>query len=472
MRYASFVVLAAMSITLASCNSRERAARNAFQAYQAAAATGDLPTIRNALLTLVAADEGVADYWVQLGKVHAALGASSDAYFAFTRAHELNRADPAVLQAMTQLALRGGNLELAEQNAKELGLLSPEDPAVRLTIGYVALRRGNFDDAEKEAETLLAKNPYDSSAKILKSRILLRKGDAAKAIALLADQVKMMSTDIPAIRTLIGLADRQDDSAGVAHYATMLLAQQPDNMPLRLQLIEAYLHGGQIEPARQATLFALKPDAPAKTIAVMLAPWAEIAPRPAFAADAERLAQGGSFPQQLAYAAFLNRVGQYQAAARISTPAALLPVIVNNVEPNAILATAWSHLGQLPEAKERFDAVLAVDGGQPIALRGRSELALQMHDNRRAIEDAQKFVSVLPTSADARILLARCFEAAGDRRNQERTLWDAFHEIPANRNVFGVLRAYLARTQGPDAVARLTTEYNDQRDAEMTRDFL
>ena len=62
--------------------------------YQAAAAANDLVGARKALLELVGAKDDVADYWVELGKVQASMGSYGDAYYAFTRAYELDRSNP------------------------------------------------------------------------------------------------------------------------------------------------------------------------------------------------------------------------------------------------------------------------------------------------------------------------------------------------------------------------------------------
>ena len=93
--------------------------------YQAAAAANDLPTARKALLDLVRAKEDVPDYWVELGRLQASMGSYSDAYYAFTRAYELDRSNPELLRAVTELALRSGDINLALKRARELEVVSP-----------------------------------------------------------------------------------------------------------------------------------------------------------------------------------------------------------------------------------------------------------------------------------------------------------------------------------------------------------
>ena len=73
-------------------------------------------------------------------------------------------------------------------------------------------------------------------------------------------------------------------------------------------------------------------------------------------------------------------------------------------------------------------------------------------------------------SARDRLLLARCYAAAGNSIQSEKALWDGFHDIPASEALFAALRA---RSQGnAEAVASLSEEYRQQRSAELYRGFL
>jgi hypothetical protein len=69
-------------------------------------------------------------------------------------------------------------------------------------------------------------------------------------------------------------------------------------------------------------------------------------------------------------------------------------------------------------------------------------------------------------------LLAKAYAAAGDGRQLDRTLWDAFHEIRANRRIYEVLRTHVAKTDGPDAVSGIDDEYRHQLDAELIQEFI
>src|SRR6478609_7090033 len=89
------------SIAVAGCSSSDSRAQAALGEYQAAAASNDMLGARKALLQLVQAKDDVAEYWAELGKVQASMGSYGDAYYAFTRAYELDRSNPDLARMLT-----------------------------------------------------------------------------------------------------------------------------------------------------------------------------------------------------------------------------------------------------------------------------------------------------------------------------------------------------------------------------------
>jgi predicted Zn-dependent protease len=126
--------------------------------------------------------------------------------------------------------------------------------------------------------------------------------------------------------------------------------------------------------------------------------------------------------------------------------------------------------GKLAEAKSRLDAVIAFDPGNSTALRARAELEIRTGQAKAAVEDAQKLVTVLPSSARDRLLLARAYTAAGSRPWTERTLWAAFQEIPADEHIYAALRS--TRNGNADATNELQAEFERQRSAKLNRGLM
>jgi predicted Zn-dependent protease len=463
----------ALSLLLTGCNSAESRAQDALADYQQASAVGDARAARIALLKLVAAEDGNPDYWAELGKLQVQLGAYNDAYYAFTRSHELDKGNAEVLSTLTQLALLSGNLDLAEDHAQTLELLQPGHPAIKLTYGYVALRRGNLDEAERRADQLLVEFPRESGANLLKARVLLTRGQNEDAIRLLETQTKVVPQDAGSWKALMALHERRGNWPGVVAAATRLHAINPRNPQTAYTAIDAAFRSGDVDAGLRLSEPFLRPDAPPDQVDAVLTIWAERWNTPKAVTEAKRRIASGNPQHLFAYATFFNAVGRPEDAATLlggATPR--LPVTVTNMTLNALIATSMAMLGQQREAQQLFDAVLAEEPDHVYALRGRINLEITTGQAKAAITDAQRLVSVVPDSARYHLLLARAYSAAGDQRQVDRTLWNAFHKIPANVLLFEALRDHVRRSGGPEAVARVEAEFQQQQDGQLSRDFL
>jgi predicted Zn-dependent protease len=466
-----FGAIAAIAILLAGCGSAEYRARQAFRDYQAAAAAGDLRAARVALLHLVTARDDVPEYWEDLGKVQLELGAFSDAYYAYTRAHELDRSNITILGTLAQLALLSGNLDIAEEKARQLELVAPEHPAVNLTYAYLALRRSDLDEAERRTDQLLRVDPYNSSAKQLKSRILLKRGEPKAAVALLDEQVRVNPRDVGSLKALALLQEDQGNWPGVAATASQMAQLNRKDRGAALLFIEANFQANNIAAALRASQSLLTSASPGDLVDAVLSLWAAHWRGEASIEEARRLVRSANPEQRLAYASFFNRAGSPEDAALLLGSAPQLPVDRANSSANAIFADSLALRGRVADAKRLFDAVLAQEPDHVYALRGRTRLQLQIKAYLPAIHDAQRLVSVRPQSASDRLLLAQAYAAAGDRRQLDRTLWDAFHEIPADKHLFAALRAHVGKAGDADAVNRVGQEFQQQRDVALAREL-
>ena len=459
------------AVLVAGCSSSDSRAQAALGEYQAATAANDLPGARKALLELVRAKDDVSDYWAELGKVQATMGSYDDAYYAFTRAYELNRSDPELVRVLTELALRSGDLTQAQARAEELEILSPGDRWVKMVKGWSSYAELRYDEAIKISDDLLAGTPHDPTATALKARSLFAMQREPEAIDLLNEQIKAAPTDVGSMMLLGRIYEREDNWSKVAELTQRVNALAPADQKNALTLIQAAFRSGNVQLGRQASFALLQPGADEPTVSAVLDLWTDYWPGPQRLADERRLAAAATGQaQRLAYAGFLNRSGDPSDVIPLVSPTATLPVRAESAEANAILADALSRSGNLGPAKARFDAVLAFDPGNATALRGRSELALRTGNAASAVLDAQKLVTVLPNSAEDRLLLARAFAAAGNQRWMDRTLWSAFQEIPADQHILAALQS--ANKGNPDVLADLNSEFSRQRDNKLTRGLL
>nr|WP_314445841.1 tetratricopeptide repeat protein [uncultured Sphingomonas sp.] len=455
------------AVLVAGCDSRQEEAQAAFARYQSAVVSGDLRQARRALGELVAADDSNADYWIELGKVSMQLSDYGAAYQAFQRAHELNRANVEVLAVMTQLALRSGNLELAEDHAKQLDLLQPNNPAVPLTKGYLALRRSDLAEADRQVAALLEVAPYDGTAKVLQARILMARNQHDQAIAILNDHVRQQPSDASSLRALASLYELKERWAEAAATLRTYMSWQPTDAQARVRLVEAELRSNQNEAAADLTLKGLATDG----VDELLAPWVALGRQEVVADRLLRWAETAQPGRRIAVARFLSTTSRPDRVLALIAEDARPPVRASNVTVHALYGAALVQGGRNEEGLGRLNEVLALDSTSREALRARALLRSRMGKHREAIEDAQKLVSVDRDAAQGRILLARIFAAAGDADAARRTLWEAFHDIGADRAIYDALRPLVAKSDGVQAAQRLSQEFYDKRNQQMTRSF-
>src|SRR4051812_33367390 len=320
-----------------ACSSADSRANAALAEYQAATVANNLVAARQALLKLVRAKEDVAEYWTELGKVQAQMGAYGDAYYAFGRAYELDRSNPALLQSLTIIALRSGDVALAQKYARQLEVVSPGDPWVRLTDGWAAFSESRYDDALAASDGILADNPFDPPGKVLKARALIQLGRADEAVGILLEQVRAQPSDSGSLSLLTRIYQRRGDWPKVVDATRRLNSLNPGDRANSLALIDAAFRSGQIDLGRNVSLRMIRADSSPQDISAVLDLWARNWPSPQRVADAQKLASATPRPdQKLLYAGFLGRVGNPGDAVRIAAPLARLPVTAESAEANAV----------------------------------------------------------------------------------------------------------------------------------------
>ena len=461
-----------LSVTLAAsaCSSADSRAQTALADYQSAAASNDMTGARKALLRLVQAKDDVAEYWVELGRVEATMGAYGDAYYAFTRAYELDRTNPDIVRVLTQFALRSGDLVTAQAKAQELEILAPGDPWIKLTKGWAAVGESRYDQAVAIADELLAQNRFDPGANALKGRALFGLNRVDDAVSFLAKHVDEAPSDSGSIELLAQIYERRDDWAKVADLRQRLSQIRPDDQANLLSLAEASFRSNDSSRGRAASLRLLRGQATPSLISKVLELWSSYWSSPQRIEDASILGRAAPREQRLVYARFLTRVGRSADAIKLAVNDAQFPVNANNAEANAVVGDALFRGGNVAEAERRLNAVIAFDPGNATALRARAELELRTGNAAAAIDDAQKLVTVLPNSAPDRLLLARAYTAAGDKASADRALWTAFNDIPGSYSVYVALRA--SRNGNAEALAELQGEFERQRDAQVHEGIL
>ncbi len=463
-------VALAVAILLCGCDTRASRAEAAFNRYQAAMGAGDLLSARIALLALVAANEDVPSYWVELGKVQFQLKDYSGAYYAFTRASELNRGDPEVLRYLTQISLQSGDLETAEQRSKELDLLAPGDPMVKIAAGLIALRRRDFEFANQRADEILATAPLDQNARVIKSRALVGLGRRDEALHMLERQIASQPNDASSMQELVNLHRAAGEWAPIAVLGQRYASIFPGNRKMNVLTVEAGLRSGDTALAKAASLRVLKPDAAPDAIDAVLELWRLLWRGSEPTNLAVRLAEAAGGAQRISYARYLNASGQAGAAMRLVQAAAGEDPAPANVDARAVYDDSLARLGRGQEARQGLEAILREDPDNDIALAALAPLLVAQGEKGQAINLARKLVTVAPTSVDARLTLAQCYQASGDRDAAVSSLWDAVHTLPAEERLYTALRSYVGHDS--DAAQRLDSEFADQKQRKLMQEAM
>jgi len=456
---------------MAGCSSSDARAQEALTAYQTASAANDMVGARRALQELIGAKDDVPDYWIQLGKLDLSSGSYGDANYAFTRAYELDRSNPDLLRDLTELAMRQGDFSLAQARARELDVVSPGDPWVKIIQAWSAIREARYDEGLTLSEQLLSSTPFDPVATVLKARSLMGLQREDEAARLLFKQMQQQPADVASAKMLARILVRKGDWARVTAVARRIAVVLPSDRDNALLLVESGFRSGDIRLGRAASAGILKPGQDPELIAQVLDLWTNYWPSPQRTQDARSFANSSTgLPQRLVYAAFLSREGSPADAIRLVSDSATVPVSAESAESNAVVGDALWRLGKYGGAKSRLDAVILYDPGNARALRSRAEFELKTGNAAAAIVDAQKLITVLPDSADDRLLLARCYLATGNKSWADRTLWAAFQDIPGDEKIYAALRQ--TRKGNADATIELTQEFDRQRDTRVNRGLL
>lgn len=457
-------VAVAILVLLAGCRSREDRAAKFAAMYESAMASNNPFMARLAMQQAVSFDDGNADYWQSLGSVQLSLGDYSGAFNAYMRANELDHSNPAVLQALADLAVIGGHTDEAQRYAQQVLLLRPDDLAPQTTLGFVALRNRNYDAAQRHADKVLAARVDDSNANILKARALAGNGKADDALKLLRDYVAGHPGDAAALDALGDISGRFGNLAGQKDAQQHELLLRPKDMALRVNYARTLYRLGERAAAHDLTYPMVRDGGHGGLLIDILGLWLRYEPRDRALAEVRELAPHATPADKMRYAYFLMLAGVPGEAEALVAPLVALPVTATNAAALALLAQAQAMQGRDAEALKLLDAVLAFDQGNIVALRARTDLYLRTGRGRPAVFDAQRLVASKPRSADDRVRLARAYTLAGQPQLAENTYRAAIQDIGgADPLLFDGLRQFLVKAGRKDELADVEQQFGEQK---------
>jgi putative PEP-CTERM system TPR-repeat lipoprotein len=397
-------------------------------------AVHDVAGARALLKQATAIDTRAPQPWLALGLLEWSQNDRAAADAAFSHALEIDAHNPGALLAKAQVALAAGDLDgatgyLEKARATAPGVLSP-----RVGLARLYLFRSNLDQAASVIAEGHRIAPEDPNVRLLEGLLALATGKAAEAVTTLES----------------------------------LTHQFPQSAALQASLANAYLHAGRAADARTASDAALRLDPnnwPARVLQIdvalvqndqhgaeqMLAALdASKAPRGlGLAAEGDVDSYKGAFDEALRAYTDANSVAPSAELALKLTATrrklhdhapeeplrAWLRHSPHDVRVLLVLAQNLQQDGNLTEAVQEYEAVLAQSPTQLVALNNLSWLKLQAGDSQGGLALAQRAYAVngnLPAIADT---YGWALVQTGDFQQAVPTLRDANRALPGDNEI-------------------------------------
>src|SRR6476646_390389 len=153
-------------------------------------------------------------------------------------------------QALGLAYLETGQVAPAESAFKKVIALAPQDPAGYANLGVTYLRGSRFSDAEAQLKSARDMDPANADIGLSLAKLYAVSGRATEARTTL-DALRRADPQNAHVVYALAELDRSDSTASNRHLGELrdVIALSPTNLAVRLQLIDAFVRGGQADSA-------------------------------------------------------------------------------------------------------------------------------------------------------------------------------------------------------------------------------
>jgi len=313
-----------------------------------------------------------------------------------------------------RLAFAKRDYRVAAAELQRLLTAYPDNPSARLLLGASLFEQGSLEQANSELSSLVADQPNNVEARKLLARVYMAQNDSESARRVLAalPSLEVRDTGTEWLTGAVLLMGRK--SAEAVATLEQAAAADPDNIPLRLDLVTAYVEAGQREKA--AEVLGSIPASEGGRRRRQLSFLVEIVGRNPNEArqGVERLVKENAEDAELLTiaGAYFGQVGDTQSAGELFKKAAA--VDPRNVNARVGLAVMAYQSGNRAGAAEQLRSVIEIDPQDERAYVGLAEIAAVEHDRPAARQWLERAISTNPQAVDARLKLAGEALADGD----------------------------------------------------------
>lgn len=188
--------------------------------------------------TLSAKTDRPAAIHVAMSKLHASIGAATDAQAAAQRALEFDRSSSSAVQQLAALAADAGDRAQLDRHVQQLRTRDPDSAATHYYAAVSAWLHERTDDAVQWAERAIAIDPSYAAVYDLLGAALTRRGDRAGARAAFETSLQYDAHDSTAYTNLGLLALGAGDRLAARNYFAEALWLDPESATARRGLAE------------------------------------------------------------------------------------------------------------------------------------------------------------------------------------------------------------------------------------------
>ncbi len=320
-----------------------------------------------------------------------------------------------------QDALARRDFALAQSHLQKCLEISPGNLTWRLTAAQTARRQSEYAQALEHLTAYQENGGSEEALSLERKLVVVQRGDLTQADPLLATcEQHPQAPETPLILEAVIQGTENYLKAGPAFG----LPRPPEYQARSRRAIEDWL---RLRPAPADQVRGLLWRAYLHSIAEdRLNAVADL--RKALAIDPD------SFDARLELARALGRTEPAEAAEHLE---ALRRHDPENNDVRFALALVRRSLGQLDEAKQLLDQVLAAAPDDVPALLARGQIALDLEELDRALDLLRRAWTLEPDEPETNLTLGRCLKLLG-RPEEARTYQDRFAQLKAQRGRTGM----------------------------------
>jgi predicted Zn-dependent protease len=440
-----FILAIGASWTLAGCESDKQKAARLAQMAQMQLESGDIVSARKTIGDAIAERDDVVQYYVLQGQISLAGGNTVGAYQAFKNAIGLDPTNQDVLAAVSNLSFRVGQFDEAARYADQLLIFNAQSIPGLEVKALVALQRRQLPEARQLAAQVLAISPNEEGAQLVEARALALQGNLVESVERLNDMSRNGKPSVAVLSTQLNVYRSQHEAGPMRAVVERMIASQPDNIDFKIDYANLLYKMGAMDDARAAVVKILTSKAGkvgTASYAQAVRLWSEFdsAPLPpALLANLAEHANPAALPFVLNH--FLltgQRQTGDQIIAKLSDD--------NRAKLKPIIGRYALAAGRVDQARQIARETLKADPDNVDGLMLAAEVALADRNATEAIIKLQSALSNDPLNPSAYILLARSFQAKGERWRARQVMEDGLSKIPQSQYLYDYYLPWLNRT--------------------------